>query len=223
MKRKGVMASLESLVAASIFLVFVVSIVPGLTQNDSNEFEPLKKEIYETLSSYDKEGGLRQAALNQNATDIRKRVEKVLGNDIGFSVGFLYLNYSRGEFSVGDQQTRQFEINKTLSSSEYLKVKIMNLSSPELLVNSIKVWESSKDYDKHIKKLSISGQTSSGLNNFTVRTNTPGEVEYEIGNHYYDQESKVPDIKHVFSQSYHVSGLNETLRPTELRIIAWRR
>lgn len=221
-RRKGFVATLEAALASAIFLTFIITILPGFTQTDVDTLTPWENKISEILDSLDKTNELRGPALNLNLTKIDNMVDNYTPADLDHTVGILYSDYTRGSLSISDSGNVSFNINKSRSQSEYLRLYLENVSSPELKVNANSIWSSQGDFNDSYRSFSIISYTSDGTNNFSMNVSSTSKLDYRIDRYYYIQKGTLPSEGKIISSSYHPAGENFTLKPMEVRVFGWR-
>ncbi|MDY6789167.1 MAG: hypothetical protein SVV03_04365 [Candidatus Nanohaloarchaea archaeon] len=213
--RKGFIKTLEAVIAASIFFIFIFNTVPQVTGRDSTS-SAIKERVSRHLEALDKEGKLRQDIVDRDLEGVRSELRDDFGGH-NVAVGLSYLGRVRDRYEGGDYAS-EFQVDKSSVEREVLRLWVDREQGLEVFVNGDMVVSSP---GQGYMQMNISGETVDGENNLNI-TSTSGKLFYQIDKYNYIQTESLPEKKSVTGLGYMVAGKHGNFQPSELRVYLWR-
>lgn len=217
--RRGVIHTLESLLAAILFLFLVVSISQRVApQQDVGPDIALRtRNVVETL---DTGGQLRQPVTNQSLGILENRVENRLpGLNVG--VAATILNATAGTATFTDETSATFTVNASAVRSETLRLWFDDAVAPNVTVNGDAVTNNTGTVDGY-ETVGIADETVDGVNELNISVAGTSTVGYSIDiQERYDTGSP-PTGTDVISVTYTIGGRNQSFQPAEVSVQAWQ-
>ncbi|MCJ7429140.1 MAG: hypothetical protein MUP66_01995 [Candidatus Nanohaloarchaeota archaeon QJJ-5] len=213
--RHGFVTTLESILAATVFLIFLVNVLPDFVSSNP-EGDILEEQADTVIDALDRAGGLRDDAKARNLSAIQTGLEEYI-NGINLAVGLSWTNRTDGEVIDG-VMSQNFTLNQSAIERERLLVWLDSVNSLTVSINS---QEAASLSDTGFHEIEISDYTEQGDNNITLDgSGTDGR--FTIEQYYYTQNQDLPSVDAIYGTSY-VFGTNSTdNEPRELQVYLWR-
>lgn len=212
--RKGFIKTLEAVVAASIFFIFILNAVPAISGAEDTG-AAVKEELSRQLESLDREGTLRQDVVNKDLAGIEDDLE---GDFAGYrmAIGLSYLGMSDGRYNGGGL-TESFDVNKSRAEKEVLRLWVEEDQGIDVSINGNSVISSP---GTGYTEVNIESDTVDGGN--TLEISGSGNLFYRIDKYNYMQNGDLPEDRSINSMSYTLAGEEGSFQPSELRVYLWR-
>jgi hypothetical protein len=215
MQRKGVVAVIESLLAATIFFVFLINVLPSFATTP-RQSDVISQRSFSALQALDRGRSLRPLVLEQNVSGIEDEINQYFPT-FTVAVGLSFVNRTTGKYT-GGTHSRDFQVNKSRSRREILHTWIDAADDITLEVNGQNVLETSSTSHQ---KINIEEATVDGSNTLNISSDS-GRLHYAVEIYNYIQSRDLPDEGELHSTGYTVSGANNTLQPSEVKLFLWR-
>lgn len=212
--RKGFIKTLEAVVAAAIFVIFLLNVVPGISGAEDSG-SALKEKVSRHLEGLDKEGNLRQDVVDKELDSIQSSLEgDFAGYDI--AIGLSYIGMTDGRYSGGGL-TESFEVNKSRAEKEILRLWVNRGQGIDISINGNSVVSNP---GTGYSQVEIESETVDGGNPLEISGS--GNLFYRIEQYNYMQNGDLPEEGKINSLSYTVAGKEGSFQPSELRVYLWR-
>ncbi|MCJ7450465.1 MAG: hypothetical protein MUP58_01860 [Candidatus Nanohaloarchaeota archaeon QJJ-9] len=214
MKRKGFIATLEAIIASTMFLIFIATVIPTFVQPEQGSTSIIEDRIDNILSSLDNSGKL--GAEPENITELESTLSQYL-QGYQLSVGMNYLNLSEGTHA-GGETINTFQVNKTRAQKEVLRLWIDEASGLDVRINGETVLTTSQSgyYSRELSSYTVDGENTANI------TSDTANLDYQIERLYYAQGNEMPSEGSITSLGYLIPGTNNQLEPKEIRVFVWR-
>lgn len=214
-RQKGFVTTLEAILAATVFLIFLVNVLPDFVSSNP-EGDILERQADTVIDALDRAGEIRDDAKARNLSAIQSSIETYI-NGANLAVGLSWTNRTDGSFKDGTT-TQNFTLNTSKIERERLLIWVDNANSLSIEINSQEIFTTSSE-GYYVEK--IADYTEQGKNNITINS-TSSQGHYTIEQYYYLQSQTLPSADAIYGTS-HVSATNSTdNEPRELQVYIWR-
>ena len=208
--RKGFVNTLEAVLASTIFLIFIINVLPAFTTSFPEGDNTVKK-IGHVLETSDKSGGLRALVMDRDVSAIKEDLEEYITDDI--SVGISYIDEYEGEYS-GEDESYEFDVNLSRMRKVSLVLWVEQDNGLIVEVNGVPVG----DLSTGLNEIDVTQQVQNGVN--TLSFQDSGELEYLLESYNYVLSDPLPD-QEVRGVGYPVSGNDNGINVSEVSVFIW--
>ncbi|MDY6771464.1 MAG: hypothetical protein SV186_05950 [Candidatus Nanohaloarchaea archaeon] len=211
---KGFVSTLEAVIASSLFLLFLVNVLPTFAGTGGTEAYS-STQMQDILQSLDRAGELREPMVTHNVTKLHEMLDDY-ALPLNSAVSLLYINTSRGTFS-GGSGSFTFQHEEEQEERTVLHLWIDQIDRLTVSVNEQQVASISTAGHRAIN---IEDETTQGQNtiNFTAQNTV---LDYTLDQYFTKRSRSLPQSGEITSVSHHISGINTTFSPTEIRVFLW--
>lgn len=215
--RKGFLSTLEAVIASTIFLLFIINAAPMFTGETGQIDEMSLNNIHSAMKSLDKADLLRENLTERDLDALEDTVEGY-ASPLNAAVGVLYSNTTEFNYTGSGSEGYTFENSISQEERTILRFWIEEATNLEVTLNGETVLTAdSAGYEQAI----VTAETISGGNNLEVDADS-ADLDIILDQYRYEQSQELPDDTSVASTGYLISGSNETISPTELRVFLWQ-
>ncbi|MCJ7478923.1 MAG: hypothetical protein MUP63_01975 [Candidatus Nanohaloarchaeota archaeon QJJ-7] len=218
-KRKGVIHTIESILAAIIFLMLIITLSQQV--DVGGEIGPdIKIRERNALETLDLSGELRPPAENQSVSILRDRLDDHL-NALNVEAALLHVNTTQDTVSFSGTHTETFTVNNSAVERQVLHLWFEGTEAPNASINGNPVYQNTGTVDGY-EKVDISDETVDGDNTLEIETAAASKVSYSVDIYEYRTTGEPPSDTDVISASYPISGYNVSFAPVEVSVQAWQ-
>lgn len=188
-RSKGFVNTLEAVLASTIFLIFIINVLPAFTDTGSEQDNSVRKVGY-VLESTDSNGVLREMVSDRDVEGIQSLVEGYVSEEV--AVGMDFLERGKGNYS-GEEKSIEFDVNDTSLRDAVLKLWISEDNGLTISVNGEEVPEISEGFNR----VDIFENVSDGQN--TLSFSGSGQLEFMVETYNFKISKSFPeeDVKGV--------------------------
>lgn len=219
--RKGYIHTLEASIATVILLTFVIAVLPYIAPEDTSA-QTTRTIIRGALEVLEKNGDLRDNAVNEDLSAIKTELQTIVPSRINFTVGISDVDITSGSVTTSGQVFVNYTVNTSTMDFVFFKLKMSDATDPRFSINGTSIWNGSGNYIGENKEWQLADYSEAGTNQINITVTAESTIKYivEVGNSL-DLET-IPGNKTINTVNYIVSGVNSTFKPTEIRVYAWR-
>lgn len=215
--RKGFLSTLEAVIASTIFLLFIINAAPMFTGETGQIDDMSLTNIHSAMKSLDQAGKLRENITERDLDALEDTMEGYAA-PLSVAVGVLYSNTTEFTYSGSGSEGYTFENSISQEERTILRFWIDEATNLEVTLNGDTILTSdSAGYEQ----ATVTAETISGGNNLEVEADS-ADLDIILDQYRYEQSQELPDDTSVASTGYLISGSNETISPTELRVFLWQ-
>ncbi|MDY6768573.1 MAG: hypothetical protein SVW02_00485 [Candidatus Nanohaloarchaea archaeon] len=219
LKRSGIVHTLESLVAAILFLFLVVVIAQQVSS--AGEGGPdLGLRTRNVVEAMDTAGRLRPPVSNRSLGILKDRVDTHLSG-INVEVSVMEVNATADTATFSGTHTRTFTVNQSNVENEELRLWFEQAAAPNVSVNGNYLLNTTGTVDTH-ETLDIGAETGGGSNEMQIDVASTSTVSYSIDIYERYDTGSPPSGTDVVSTTYLIGGMNHTFEPAEVSVQAWQ-
>ena len=208
--RKGFVNTLEAVLASTIFLIFIINVLPAFTTSFPESDNTVRKLGY-VLETSDRSGQLRDRVMERNVSAIKDELDDYVSEDL--SVGISYVDSFEGNYSGGNENY-DFSVNSTRLRKVSLVLWIEEDNGLVVDVNGNPVGPVSTG----LNEIDITNRVQNGVNTLTVQNS--GELEYLLEVYNYVLSDPLPD-EEVRGLGYPVAGDDGGVNVSEVSVFLW--
>jgi hypothetical protein len=218
-ERKGAAHVVEAILAAGILIFFVLSITTLSSPDAGQETALIQQQTQNVLKSLDRNGTLRQAAVQRDLGTLRAAVTQYIP-DRQVAIAVYGLNTTSHDISFTGQHTTTFAVTDTIERQR-LRIWYRNTTAANISIDGQFIANHTGRRVDQYDTYRIDGATSIGDNTLQIDATGSADIGYSIDQHTRHQTGEPPADRTVFTTSYMVSGRNTTFAPTEVTVISW--
>ncbi|MDY6776732.1 MAG: hypothetical protein SVQ76_01340 [Candidatus Nanohaloarchaea archaeon] len=215
-RRKGVVHTLESLIAAMMFLFFVLAI--GQQVDTAGGGANLELRTRHILTTLDSAGDLRKDVLQRNLSEVEDALDNYTSSNM--MVAGLYLNQTAFSGTFSGTHSRDFSVHESMTDREILRVWYRDADSPVVEING-EVVDSLSGTVSDYRSYDISGNTVNGSNTLNISVDSSSTLGYSLELYERKSTGTPPEATDLFTTSYMVSGW-KNFSPAEVTVVSWR-
>lgn len=215
MRRKGFVTTLEAILAATIFLIFLVNVLPNFVSTGA-EGDTLERQADTVVRSLDRAGELRDQAVARNLSGIEDDLDSYI-NGVNLAVGLSWTNRTDGQVTSTPADVL-FETNTSQIERERLLLWVDEVTDLTIEVNQQQV---ATIDSTGFHEVSIEDETEQGQNNLTFDASSV-DLAYTIEQYYYVQSQELPDVDRIYGTGYMMATNSTANEPHELQVYLWR-
>ncbi len=217
--RKGVAHVLESIIAAFILFLFVLTTTMTGGPDPGQQAATIHEQTYNTLQTLDRNGSLRPAAVQNDLSTIQAMVSQYTpGRTV--EIGILALNATTRNVAFTEQHTDSFAVTDAVEQ-QHLRVWYRDATAPNISINGDAITNNTGTLQDEYTTFDISDVTAAGSNTLQIDAADDAVIGYSIDRYTHQQTGEPPANRNVFTASYTVSGTNTTFSPVEVTVISW--
>lgn len=219
LRRSGVVHTLESLVAAIIFLFLVVVIAQQLssTPDTGADLGLRTRHVAEALDTADR---LRPPVSNRSLGILQNRFDTHL-QGVNVEVSVMEVNATEDTVMVTGSHARTFTVNQSAVQNQVLRLWFENAAAPNVSINNDYILNHTGTVDAY-KTVDPSADTVDGTNNMTIDVASRSRIGYSVDIYERYSSGSPPAATDVVSTTYLIGGENHSFRPAEVSIQAWQ-
>lgn len=216
--RSGVIHVLESVIAATLLLLFLVTVMPTADQTGTDTRTTAQR-VHHVLSTLDATGDLRSLAYSDLET-LRDRVATYLpGRQVEIAV--TYVNSTVNHTRFDGTHSTDFTV-PTGAEEHILHVWYRDAAAPNITVNGASVDETATDRVNDHEQYDITGMTAVGTNELDITVSDTSRIGYTIDTRVRERTGAPPENQDVFTTSYTISGNSAHVTPMEVTVLSWQ-
>ncbi len=217
--RSGVVHTIESLLAAILFLFLVVAITQQVRpQGDIGADISLRtRNVVETM---DAAGRLRPPLANRSLGIVKDRAEAHLPA-LDLEVAMRRVNATADTATFSGEHSAAFPVNASAAGSQTARLWFDDAASPNVTVNGVDVLTTTGTVDSY-REIDIADETVNGLNHLNISVTGPSTVGYSIDIAEQYRTGVPPSDIDVTVTTYTVGGHNHSFQPAEVSLQAWQ-
>lgn len=219
MKRKGILHTVEAVLAAILFLFFILTVSPQ-SGPDTAGGEQVDRRARNTLNVMDLNNTLRDPAENRSLGIVKNRVEELI-TARSVEVSGLFLNTTSDRATFSSSHSDAFRVNQSAVEKAALRVWYEDARSPNITVNGNDVASLTGTVDDY-REYDILDETGDNRNNLTIDVTSSSTVGYTVDVYERERTGDPPSDTDVLTTSYVIGGHNGTFSPVEVSILSWR-
>ncbi|MFB6265933.1 MAG: hypothetical protein ABEI07_02505, partial [Candidatus Nanohaloarchaea archaeon] len=216
---KGVIHTVEAVLAAILFLFFLLAVMPRMTSQPEPQ-ENVDRRVMKTLRTMDLNNSLRGPLTERNISEVKDRISSHI-DAMSVEISALFLNSTTGHATFSSSLSRQFQVDRGLAERVELRIWFEDAESPNVSVNGNTVDRFTGTVDSY-HSYEVLNYTSDGSNTFRINVSGSSEAGYTIGVYERNRTGQPPEEVEVFSTSYMVSGNGTSYVPVEVSVLSWR-
>ncbi len=218
-RRSGIIHTLESLLAAILFLVLVVGVSQQVNV-DAQTGPDVVVRAESTVEALDVGGELRPPVANRSLELLRDRVDdRLSGLDVEVSVR--YLNATADTVTISDSHTDTFHVNQSNVQQETLRLWFDGAAAPNVSVGGTDITTQTGTVDGY-EEYDISSATSDGDNTLQIDVAGTSTVSYSVDIEELYRTGEPPANTDVVAVPYPISGSNVSFHPAEVSVQVWQ-
>ncbi len=219
MTRTGQIHTLESIIAAILFLTFITTILPNLS--GSPAIAPIiEQETRQVLTAHDTVSDLRGPIIDRDMDALRDRLDTTATRRV--EVALTATNVTTDRTTFTDRTTATFHVNASTAVRQELRLWYRDATAPNVTVNGDPVANRTGVQDGNHTVNDIAPYTAGGSNTLAIETAGTATVGYTIEITDRLRTAMPPSGVNVYTASYMISGANTTLHPAEVTVFSWQ-
>ncbi|MDY6769457.1 MAG: hypothetical protein SVU88_00625 [Candidatus Nanohaloarchaea archaeon] len=218
MQRSGIMHTVEAILAAILFMFFIITVTPAPAPDTADG--EVDRRVRNTLEVLDLNNSLRRPATNRSLGIVKNRVDRQI-TARSTAVSGLFLNTTSGRATFSDRHDDLFPVNASTVERAVLRVWYEDAASPNVTVNGNTVAALTGTVDRY-GQYDILDLTEDRTNTLNITVAATSTVGYSVDVYEREQEGSAPSDTDVLTTSYVISGDNGTFTPVEVSVLSWR-
>lgn len=210
--KKGFIHTLESSIAAIIFLLFIINLLSiGSLEDEPNT---IKKTGYNILNNLEQNEKL-------NRSEIRKKLEIFAPNNYKYNQNKLTVGRKSDSFQAVKNKTINFKIDLKRKEACYLNLFLTEGEKPRIKLNGELIWNSSRSFDRLGKNWEITSSLKDN-NELDLKLENSSRVKYSIDCISLSNQSQdLSNKDEVFITSFLDSG-ERKFEAKIYQVISWQ-
>lgn len=210
--KKGFIHTLESSIAAIIFLLFIINLLSiGSLEDEPNT---IKKTGYNILNNLEQNEKL-------NRSEIRKKLEIFAPNNYKYNQNKLTVGQKSDSFQAVKNKTINFKIDLKRKEACYLNLFLTEGEKPRIKLNGELIWNSSRSFDRLGKNWEITSSLKDN-NELDLKLENSSRVKYSIDCISLSNQSQdLSNKDEVFITSFLDSG-ERKFEAKIYQVISWQ-
>lgn len=216
-KRKGVMHTLEALLAFSVVTTFILFVTPSINISELNGHKT--NYVYSTLETLETKGLLRTYATENNLTGLNTTLTDLLPETYNFAVGMSRLNATHRTLSGN----HSFNCTADTTKLDYATLDLIfdTATDPKIYINGNLIYSQTGDASGVLESIDLTDSTISGENTLTFNFTGSSTFDYRLSISESEDLSTPPSQKDIDTVNYFISGIDNTFKPTIVRVYLW--
>ncbi len=215
--RKGAMHALEALLAFSIVIGFILFVMPVIDISTPSGHKA--HYVYSTLETIENKGLLRTYASENNLVELNTTLKELLPETYNFAVGMSHLNATHKTISGN----HSFNYTTDTTKLDYVKLDLIfnAATDPIVYLNGNIIYSTMGDASGIIESIDLTENTIAGENQLTLNFTSSATFDYRLSILESEDLSTLPTKKNIDTVNYFISGIDNTFRPTIVRVYTW--
>ena len=216
-KRKGMMHSIEAMIAFFIVMSFLLFILP-LTPTANTSASEINY-VSNALKTLEEDGTLSDYIYTGNLSGLNTTLHLMLPETYRFEVSISEVNVTYGSFSANNSITTT--IDRLLLDFAILDIVYGTATDPKIYLNGNIISSTTGTVSGTIESIDLTDDLVDGTNTLKFNFTDATQYDYHLLVSEFSDVYTLPQKTDINTINYFFMGANKTFRPSNVRVYLW--